>query len=79
MAPLNIQRIHSKGFDTEATSRGCSNQHFISHKQKLEDFISKHRSLETRGMLCERENKLRLAYTYNWELPPSRCCIPDVT
>lgn len=75
LGPLKIHRIHDVRFDTEFRSRGCSNQYLVSHKQSVEDFRSKHYSLEAKGQLCEKETQLRKSYVYNWNEVPSKCCL----
>ena len=59
----------------EFRSRGCNNKYLVSHKQSVEDFKSKHYSLEAKGLLCEKENQVRASYQYNWNELPSKCCI----
>ena len=59
----------------EFQSRGCNNKYLVSHKQSVEDFKSKHYSLEAKGLLCEKENQVRASYQYNWNELPSKCCI----
>jgi len=75
LGPLKIHRIHDTRFDTEFRSRGCNNKYLVSHKQSVEDFKSKHYSLEAKGLLCEKENQVRASYQYNWNELPSKCCI----
>ncbi|XP_067938770.1 beta-1,3-galactosyltransferase 6-like isoform X2 [Watersipora subatra] len=79
LAPLNIQRIHSTGFDTESKSRGCLNHHFVSHKQSVEEMKTKQKSLLDGGVLCKKEYRSRQEYKYNWSAPPSQCCLLGVT
>ena len=79
LGPLKIHRVHDVRFDTEFRSRGCNNAHLVSHKQSVEDFRSKHYSLQSKGLLCENEVKHRLSYQYNWAVLPSKCCVRNDT
>ena len=79
LGPLKIHRIHDTRFDTEFRSRGCHNKYLVSHKQSVEDFRSKHYSLQSKGELCEKEEQLRISYEYNWNTVPSQCCIRNNT
>lgn len=79
LGPLKIHRIHDTRFDTEFKSRGCHNKYLVSHKQSVEDFKSKHYSLESKGQLCEQEKQQRVSYEYNWNTVPSKCCIRNNT
>ena len=79
LAPLKIHRVHDTRFDTEFRSRGCHNKYLVSHKQSVEDFRSKHYSLQSKGELCEKEEQLRISYEYNWNTVPSQCCIRNNT
>ena len=68
-------RIHDTRFDTEFVSRGCQNKHLVSHKQSVEEIKSKMYSIINTGKLCEKEEKTRDAFIYNWKQPPSKCCV----
>lgn len=75
LAPLKVNRVHDPRFDTEFRSRGCSNKYLVSHKQSVEEMKSKQYSLNAKGILCEKERRLRKSYNYDWSKPPSQCCM----
>ncbi len=75
MGPLDITRIHDPRFDTEYVSRGCVNKYIVTHKQDVQQMKNKHENLQMKGHMCEREYKSRPSYVYNWNVPPSMCCI----
>ena len=74
MAPLKLNRIHDIRFDTEYKSRGCSNRHVVSHKQKPKDMYDKHDELQYKNRLCKEETELIMTFDYNWNVHPSNCC-----
>ena len=74
LAPYKAERKHDTRFNTEGTSRGCSNHHLVSHKQSPEEMRSKHRLLLATGVQCKREIHITNSYQYNWHVPPSECC-----
>ncbi|XP_063231069.1 beta-1,3-galactosyltransferase 6-like [Bacillus rossius redtenbacheri] len=69
-----VQRVHDPRFDTEATSRGCSNSYLVTHKHSSADMQQMAATLQSTGRLCTVEYRTRNSYIYNWSLPPSRCC-----
>lgn len=75
LAPLKINRVHDKRFDTEYKTRGCSNTFVVCHKQSVDDMHAKHGSLKKSGRLCEREFSKFHGYEYDWNVPPSQCCL----
>ena len=75
LAPLNIHRVHDPRFNTEFKSRGCLNEYIVTHKQSSEDMKNLYKNLKDTGLLCQRQFKRRLSYIYNWDVPPSQCCI----
>lgn len=75
LAPLEVNRVHDKRFDTEYKSRGCSNTFVVCHKQTIEDMHEKYGSLSNTGMLCKTEFSTFNGYDYDWSVPPSQCCI----
>nr|CAB3224847.1 beta-1,3-galactosyltransferase 6 [Phallusia mammillata] len=75
LAPLKLTRVHDFRFDTEYKTRGCKNQFIISHKQSIDDMNLKHQSLQSTGDLCEKEVSFFNGYEYNWNVPPSKCCV----
>nr|CAD7452231.1 unnamed protein product [Timema tahoe] len=70
-----IERRHDPRFDTEYVSRGCSNSYLVTHKHNTEDMVQLFKTIQSKGMLCLKEYKKRNSYIYNWEAPPSQCCI----
>ncbi|XP_037075505.1 beta-1,3-galactosyltransferase 6-like [Pollicipes pollicipes] len=74
LAPLDVTRRHEPRFDTEYMSRGCDNRYLVTHKQSAAQMAEKQRTLESRGVLCEREHRTRSSYIYNWTVPASHCC-----
>ena len=74
LAPLQVSRVHDYRFNTEYRSRGCNNQHIVSHKQSIDDMYQKHKQLQEAGKLCSQETHLRNSFVYNWAVPPSQCC-----
>lgn len=80
LSPLAITRVHETRFDTEFKSRGCIDTFLISHKQSIAEMKTKYASLTSQGRLCVNgEIELKLAYEYNWAVPPSKCCVRNVT
>ena len=74
LAPLAVERRHDPRFDTEWESRGCDNRHLVTHKHSAAQMAEMQRTLERRGVLCERERRIRPSYQYNASVPPSQCC-----
>ena len=75
LSPLaRLNRVHDERFDTEFVSRGCLNSYLVTHKQSVEEMRSKQYSLVANGKLCEKEQRLRPSYNYDWSKPPSKCC-----
>lgn len=74
LAPLQVTRRHEPRFDTEWRSRGCDNRYLVMHKQSVAAMMERQRTLESRGVLCQKETRLRPSYVYNWSVPPSQCC-----
>ena len=79
LAPLDVNRVHDVRFDTEWASRGCSNEYLITHKQNALHMYHKDKLLDDIGMMCEEETQKRISYQYNWNVPPSQCCIRNDT
>ncbi|CAL1535495.1 unnamed protein product [Lymnaea stagnalis] len=75
LAPLKINRHHDQNFDTEYISRGCLNTYLITHKQSVLKLRELNNNLLTLGRLCKDEVVLRASYEYDWNYPPSKCCI----
>ena len=75
LSSFDAERRHDVRFDTEATSRGCRNDHLISHKQPINEMLAKFNSLKTKGLQCSNEYTIRKPYSYNWRAQPSKCCI----
>lgn len=74
LSSYDAERRHDVRFNTEFVSRGCRNSYIVSHKQSVDDMLAKQRSLESRGVQCEREYQTRLSYVYNWSTDPTKCC-----
>ena len=75
LAPLaRLNRVHDERFDTEFVSRGCRNSYLVTHKQSVEEMRTKQYNIVATGRLCEKEERLRGSYNYDWNKPPSKCC-----
>lgn len=74
LSGYQAERRHDTRFNTEFVSRGCRNVYLVSHKQSVEDMLTKHQLLQTTGKQCEKEFQTRLSYEYQWDTPPSMCC-----
>ncbi len=74
LSPYEAERRHDVRFNTEYVSRGCRNVYIVSHKQSVQDMLTKQRQLEINGVQCEREMQTRPSYEYNWGELPSKCC-----
>ncbi|XP_046397195.1 beta-1,3-galactosyltransferase 6-like [Ischnura elegans] len=71
-----LERKHDPRFDTEYISRGCNEEHLLTHKVSPQMMRTLYSSLKTRGKFCPSgEFALRHSYLYNWDVPPSRCCV----
>ncbi|ESO09138.1 hypothetical protein HELRODRAFT_169080 [Helobdella robusta] len=75
LSALNIKRKHDPRFDTEYKSRGCNNKYLITHKVSPEVMRDLHLNLKTTNRLCKYEFQKYRSYIYNWNYPPSQCCI----
>lgn len=75
LGPLDILRVHDPRFDTEFESRGCNNKYMVLHKKSPANMREKFNTLKDTGVLCRKEERKRLSYQYNWNVPPSLCCI----
>ena len=76
LSPFKIDRKHDVRFNTGHKSRGCNNQHLITHKQSPEEMHKMYDNLLKTGMQCKIENSLRRPYVYNWHTQPTKCCSP---
>ncbi|CAG9863514.1 unnamed protein product [Phyllotreta striolata] len=75
LSPINgIYRIHDVRFDTEWTSRGCSNNQLVKHNILPSEMLQLYRNILKTGKLCSKETSHRSHYVYNWNVPPSTCC-----
>jgi len=77
LAPLrSVHRVHDLRFDTQWTSRGCSNKHLVTHKVSPADMKAKYAKLVDSQFreMCDQEIVKRSAYDYNWKTSPSNCC-----
>jgi len=77
LGPLPLNRVHMVEFDTEASSRGCSNRYIVTHKQDPEMITEKWKNLQRDGKICSEEFQKKSGYVYDWNVPPSQCCNPD--
>ncbi|KAA0199143.1 hypothetical protein HAZT_HAZT000069 [Hyalella azteca] len=75
LAPLQLHRIHDTRFDTEYRSRGCHNDYIVTHKQTIQSMRDKFNHIQLDGTMCKNSFKSRSSYIYNWDVPPSKCCI----
>lgn len=78
-APFRLDRKHDRRFDTEYRSRGCFNSYLVTHKQTASMMYEMYRNLEQASVPCQREVRWRLSYEYNWSVPPSQCCVRNMT
>ncbi|XP_070561892.1 beta-1,3-galactosyltransferase 6-like [Ptychodera flava] len=78
LASVDVNRIHDTRFDTEYRSRGCNNAYIVTHKQAPELMYEKHKQLVTHDRLCEQEVQVRKSYNYDWNKPPSQCCVREM-
>lgn len=70
-----LQREHDPRFDTEYLSRGCHQSYLVTHKHSVDELRKMHTHLITTGWLCPKEYRTRLSYRYEWNAPPSKCCL----
>lgn len=78
LSPVNgVFRIHDIRFDTEWASRGCKNNHLITHNISPVEMTQYYQNLEKTGKMCAREVTYRAYYVYNWSVPTSQCCKPS--
>lgn len=76
-----LNRVHDPRFDTEYISRGCHQSYLVTHKHSEFAMKKFHENLKVTGKLCLKENRTRISYMYNWNVPPSKCCSrnnPDI-
>uniref|UniRef100_A0A1B6LE51 Hexosyltransferase n=1 Tax=Graphocephala atropunctata TaxID=36148 RepID=A0A1B6LE51_9HEMI len=77
LSPLNVTRLHDVRFDTEYMSRGCNNSFLVTHKQSPENMRVLYSTFINSGKLCVKETKTRKSYEYNWNVLPTKCCVPE--
>lgn len=77
LAPLNITRKHDRRFDTEFRSRGCRNDHLVTHKHSPQEMKLYWTRIVQTGQMCEKEYKDINSYEYNWTVMPSKCCMKN--
>lgn len=78
-ALADVNRLHDPRFDTEFMSRGCSNTYLVTHKHNEQAMSEMFSTLKQTGNLCAKEYKSINSYIYNWNVPPSKCCIRSDT
>jgi galactosylxylosylprotein 3-beta-galactosyltransferase len=74
LSGFKAERRHDVRFNTEFVSRGCRNVYIVSHKQSIEEMMSKYRNLKEIDKQCLREYQTRKSYIYNWTAQPVDCC-----
>lgn len=79
LAPLNITRKHDRRFDTEYRSRGCHNDHLVTHKRSPQVMKLYWSRIIQTGKMCDKEYKDVSSYEYNWTVMPSKCCVKNTT
>ncbi|GAB6019759.1 UDP-Gal betaGal beta 1,3-galactosyltransferase, polypeptide 6 [Chamberlinius hualienensis] len=75
LAGVDVRRVHDPRFDTEYVSRGCFDVYLVTHKQSVDQMREKYWLLQEKGKMCTVEQRTRLSYEYNWNVPPSQCCV----
>jgi len=75
LAGVDVHRIHDERFDTEWKSRGCVNNYLVSHSISPDDMVKLWSRISSGQSLCSKEVITRPSYSYNWDLPPSQCCV----
>ncbi|XP_077998369.1 beta-1,3-galactosyltransferase 6-like [Glandiceps talaboti] len=78
LAPIEVNRIHDTRFDTEYKSRGCNNIYIVTHKQSVDMMLEKQKQLNSYNRLCAQEVQTRKSYNYDWNKPPSQCCVREL-
>ena len=79
LGPLTLKRVHDERFDTEYISRGCNNSFLVTHKQHPNQMYAKYKEIQENGRLCNSEFRTRHSYVYDWHVPPSNCCIKQIS
>ena len=74
LSVLDITKNHDTRFNTEAESRGCSNNYLVSHKESADNMKIKYESWLDTGRMCPKEFNSYPGYIYNWNVLPSHCC-----
>lgn len=72
-----IERHHDVRFNTGSSSRGCSNQYIVTHKESMQNMHTRHVLWSKSGVLCEHEFSSRPSYHFNWTVPSNRCCVRE--
>lgn len=75
LAGAKVTRIHDERFDTEYKTRGCLDNYLVTQNQSPADMREKWARISAGKPLCNQETVLRKSYAYNWEAPPSKCCV----
>ena len=74
MAPYRVRRVHDVRFNTAGNTHGCDSNYIISHKERVDTFLDKRKSMLTNGTLCPRKREIRPSFIYNWNTDPPNCC-----
>lgn len=75
LSPLNITRKHDRRFDTESRSRGCNNNHLVTHKRSPQVMKLYWSRIIQTGKMCAEEYRYVNSYEYDWSVMPSKCCL----
>lgn len=69
----DVDWMHNVHFDTElGNSRGCKNDYIIFPSSHMQ---SQHERIRTGGPVCLLEREVIQSYTYDFHMPPSKCCV----
>ncbi|XP_023326596.1 beta-1,3-galactosyltransferase 6-like isoform X2 [Eurytemora carolleeae] len=75
LAGVQVTRVHDERFDTEWQSRGCLNNFLVMQNRNPDEMRELWSRISGGKQLCKQEKVVRKSYAYNWELPPSQCCV----
>lgn len=75
LAPLNITRKHDRRFNTEFRSRGCRNEHLVTHKRSPQVMKLYWSRMVQTGKMCDKEYTVVSSYEYDWIAMTSKCCV----
>lgn len=78
LSPYNFVRVHDQKFDTGADSKGCMKPFIVAHRVYPDNMKKYYRSLRREGRMCGRRTRTRKfwdRHKYEWNVPPSQCCL----